>query len=269
MFRTLVAGLLLPLVLFVFVTSCNVNKNVTYFRDIPDTLSSPFLTKNAALFHDPVIKSNDLLQVSIQTLESNENGLYGGSSLPTTPLLPNLSTISGNNAQAAQSYLVDKLGMIELPVIGKIKVGGMTSSAARDTIYSVAVKFYNTPIVSVRLANFSITVLGEVSRPGTYIVPNEKVSILDVLGMAGDLTIYGKRENVLLMKDSAGIKKAIRFDLTSTKTLQSPYFYLEQGDMVYVEPNKSRIASTDAVKTRNYTLIASILTVLIVLVTRI
>jgi polysaccharide export outer membrane protein len=123
-------------------------------------------------------------------------------------------------------------------------------------------------VVSVRFANFNITVLGEVARPATYVVPNEKVSILDAIGMAGDLTIYGKRENVLLIRDSLGIKKMMRFDLNSTSTLLSPYFYLRQGDVVYVEPAKSKIAASDAVKTRNITLLGAGLSLLIVIFSR-
>jgi polysaccharide export outer membrane protein len=121
----------------------------------------------------------------------------------------------------------------------------------------------------VRLQNFKITVLGEVNRPANYIVPNERVSVLDAIGMAGDLTIFGKRENVLLIREQAGKKNLVRLNLNSSNIFRSPYYYMQQNDIIYIEPNKSKAASTDMAQIRNISLITSLASVAILLITRV
>src|SRR5690606_28835138 len=173
------------------------------------------------------------------------------------------------NNRGQSGVLVDKYGYIELPLAGRIKVGGMTTSQIRDEIKKRALPYYKDPVVNVRLANFKINVLGEVNKPGTYIMPNENVTLLDALGIAGDLTIYAKRENILLIRKHVDKKDFIRFNLNSSDVFNSPYFYLCQGDVIYVEPNKAKIATTDGAKIRNYSLLATGASVLIILLTRI
>jgi polysaccharide export outer membrane protein len=120
----------------------------------------------------------------------------------------------------------------------------------------------------VRFANFKVTVLGEVKNPSTFLVPNEKPSIIDALGLAGDLTIFGKRENVMLIRDNEGQKEITRLNLDSSKTISSPYFYLRPNDVVYVEASESKVLSTDAYRNRNFALIAAGLSFLTVLTAR-
>ena len=166
-------------------------------------------------------------------------------------------------------FRVDKTGHRELPMAGKIKVDGLTTAEVRELIKTKATTYYKNPVVNVRLANFRVTVLGEVLRPGTYTVSNENITLLDAIGMAGDLTIYGKRENVLLIRKEDGQLKYLRFDLNSSSTFRSPYFILHQGDVIYVEPNKSKVASTDVAKLRSYSLIATGISLLIVILSRV
>lgn len=251
----------------VLVSSCGTNKNITYFKDVPDSL---YLAPHPLLgqaFTDPSIQPNDILQVSILTLDPTVNTALAAGNNTTFSVQPGSSS-SPVAPTPISGLLVDRDGLVELPVVGKIKVSGLTTAQARDTIHEKVAVYYKNPVVNVRFANFSITVLGEVARPASYVVPNEKVSILDAIGMAGDLTIYGKRENIMLIRDSLGVKQVIRFNLNSSETFRSPYFYLRQGDMVYVEPNKSKVASTDAVKARNIGLIATGLSLLIVIFSR-
>ena len=248
------------------ITSCSTPRNYTYFRDIPDSFSTKFPSIPLAAYQDPVIKASDLLQVSIITIDPQENAAIANGNTAVFPLQVGSSGFS--SGQPVPAVQVNGKGFIELPVIGSIHVAGLTTAQAKDTIYFYVSKYYKSATVSVRFANFSITVLGEVTKPGTFTIPNEKVSVLDALGMAGDLTIFGKRENILLVRDSADHKELARFDLNSSKTLQSPFFYLKPGDILYVEPDKAKAASVDAVKTRNYALIASALTVLIILISR-
>jgi polysaccharide export outer membrane protein len=130
-------------------------------------------------------------------------------------------------------------------------------------------KYVKNPIVNVKFNNFKVTVLGEVLKPATYIMPTEKVTVLDALGQAGDLTIYGRRENILVIRDSLDKKNMVHLNLNSKDIMSSPYFYLQPNDVIYVEPNKSKAASTDAVRNRNITIIASVLSLLIVVATRV
>jgi len=148
-------------------------------------------------------------------------------------------------------------------------VQGKTTDSVREEIKTKAATYYKDPVVNVRFANFKITVLGEVNKPSTYVMPNEKVTLLDALGAAGDLTIYGKRENVLLIRDNNGKKEFVRLNLNQSNIFSSPYFYLHQGDVVYVEPNKSKVSSTDFAQVKRISILASVLSLLIVAVSRI
>jgi polysaccharide export outer membrane protein len=146
----------------------------------------------------------------------------------------------------------------------------LTTAQARDLVLEQAKKYFKEPSVTVRYANFKITVLGEVQRPGTYTVPSEKINLLDALGYAGDLTIYGDRTNVLLMRRQAdGATIAYRLNLNNSEVFKSPNFYLRQNDELYITPTKAKITSSDAAQARNITIITSALTVLVVLLTRI
>lgn len=257
----------LLMAIIVFATSCATNKKITYFKDVPDSLYTSAAHITGLNFSDPLIQPNDILQISILTLDPAVNNVLTTTNTTTYAVQAASGGVSPT-ATSVSGFLVDRNGEVELPIIGKVKVGGLTTASARDTIHGKVASFYKGPVVNVRFANFNITVLGEVARPATYVVPSEKVSILDAIGMAGDLTIFGRRENVLLVRDSAGVKQMVRFNLNSSETFKSPYFYLRQGDMVYIEPNKSKVASTDAIRTRNITIAASVLTVLITLVSR-
>src|SRR5690606_18429708 len=142
--------------------------------------------------------------------------------------------------------------------LGKVPVKGLTTYQARERIAVKAAEFYKEPTVEVRFANFKITVLGEVSRPATYTLPNEKVSVLDALGLAGDLTIYGKRENVLLVREHDGQKELVRLNLNDSGLFQSPYFYLRQNDVLYVEPGKAKAAANNAARTQTFAMVGSV-----------
>jgi polysaccharide export outer membrane protein len=250
-------------------SACSTPKNVTYFRDIPDSIERKSIQQ--AAYTTPQIQVDDILQVTIQTLDPTTTAMLNqpgttswpvaGSGSSTVPTTSGGSNVSG--------FLVDKDGNVVLPLIGKVLVKGKTTDQVRDDIRTKASEYYKDPVVSVRFANFKITVLGEVTRPSTYIMPNEKVTLLDALGMAGDLTIYGKRENVMLIRDMGDKKEFVRFNLNDSKTFASPYFYLHQGDVVYVEPNESKVAATDANQLKRIAIITSALTLLIVAISRV
>lgn len=246
----------------VLLTSCATTKKVSYFQDITAVNQSE--AKNVAQFTEPVIQTDDILAINIFSIDPTSSAVSNQASV--------ISTLGSNSASANQQqapgFLVDKNGEIELVGIGKIKLAGLTTYQAKTVIRTEAEKLYNKPSVEVRFINFKVTVLGEVNRPAVYTMPNEKVTFLDALGLAGDMTIFGRRENVMLIRDNAGKKEFIRFDLNSTEFLNSPYFYLKQGDVIYVEPNKGKAASLNAARTQTFAVIGSALSVLVVLFTR-
>jgi polysaccharide export outer membrane protein len=244
-------------------TSCGSTKSVPYFQNVLDSGTSKLAVNN--VFHEPTIQPDDILSISIFTID------------PATSMVVNqlgsqsfggMVSIAGSANPSASGFLVDKNGEIQLSVIGKVKLLGLTTFQARDLIQERAAKSYNSPNVQVRYSNFKVTILGEVSRPATYTVPNEKVTVLDALGLAGDLTIYGKRENVLLIRDNNGEKQFARLNLNSNELFNSTFYYLKQNDVIYVEPNKGKAASLNVARTQTIALIGTALTVLIALIAR-
>lgn len=237
-----------------FLSSCRAGKHVAYFQDVPDTIGyAKELTKTQ--YTEPQIQPNDILQVSIQTIDAQS----------TSALSHSAAVASEASTNNIPGYLVDKEGYIEMPLVGRVQVAGMTTSEARNAIREKAHKFYVEPVVNVKYANFTITVLGDVSQPGKKVINNEKVSIIDAIGLAGDLSPTGRRENVMLIHEEGGKQVFVRFNLNSSTIFQSPYFYLHPGDIVYVEPNKakSRTVTTDTSKDRYITLTASLLSIAI------
>lgn len=231
--------------------SCTTYKNVPYFRDYSDTALPQ--TIKTVTFKSPLIQPDDLLSINIQTLDPISTEAFAVSSVP-----------AGVTSNAiSPSHLVDKAGDVELPVIGKVHLQGLTSAEATDTIRNRVAVFYKNPAVDVHFTNFKITIIGEVNRPSSYTIPNEKITILDALGLAGDLTIYGKRENVLLIRDSTNQKQLIRLNLNSKSIIESPYFYLKQNDVVYVEPNNARLASLNAERNKYIAIALSAATVIV------
>jgi polysaccharide export outer membrane protein len=158
-------------------------------------------------------------------------------------------------------YLVDDEGNINFPGLGKVHLAGLTKNAAIDTLQKQITKYVVNTTVNIRFLNYRITVLGEVNRPGTYTVENERITILEALGLAGDLTIYGKRNNVLVYRKVEGEARFHRVDLTSSKLFESDYFYLQQNDMIYVQPNKARMGSS--VYNQNLSVGMSLLSILV------
>jgi len=193
-------------------------------------------------------------------------GVNGSSSLMSAA-----SSLMGGSSFALpvnSSYRVNKDGNIDVPLIGKLVASGLTTSQLKDSIQKRLTVYYKVPTVDVRFANFRVTVLGEVLKPGTFTVPNEKLTVLDALGLSGDLTIFGKRTNVLLIRDSADYKQMVRLDLNSKKIISSPYYYLRQNDVIYIEPTDAKIANLDAVQNRYITIASAVLSLLIIFATR-
>lgn len=269
--RSLMTKYLSIVLVSLLFASCATTRNTTYVRDIPDSLKAP-VESNMASFTEPLIQANDLLLISIQTLDPQSGNAITGSN-NTGIFAAQAASGNGQGTSNIPGYLVDKNGNIELPLVGKIKVSGFNTTDAKELIRKQASVYYKTPVVNVRFANFNISVLGEVNKPAQYTVPTERVTLLDALAMAGDLTIYGKRNNVLLIREEGGSKKYVRFDLTNSDFMKSPYFYLKQNDVIYVEPTRSKVASSDYVRDRNtgyaISIITSLASLIAIIATRI
>ncbi|MBO0938825.1 polysaccharide biosynthesis/export family protein [Fibrella sp. HMF5335] len=221
-------------------TGCVSPKQLVYFQDIngrPDTsLPKPFV---------PTIQLGDLLSVQVSSLNPEASVFFNpyatqansqanaNVSSPTTPL------------PATPGYSVGSDSSISLPLIGRVVVAGQTNAVVAERIRVKLKPYLKEPTVSVRNLNFRVTVLGEVARPSLFNVANERITLPEAIGLAGDLTIYGRRENILVIREENGQRNYARLDLTSRDVFQSPYYYLHPNDVIYVEPGKSRVASAD------------------------
>lgn len=216
-------------------TSCVSTKNAVYFNNVNDTTVQ---TVDAAF--EPVIQKNDVLQITVSSLNPQEAAMYN---------LPNAGTAPPAMAGAAAGagFLVDQQGYIQYPVFGAVKAEGLTTKALTDTLRNQfnERRLLLNPVVNVRFLNYRVTVLGEVAKPAVVNVTSEKISILEALGMAGDITVYGKKDNVMLIRDVEGQRTIKRLNLNEGTIFTSPYYFLQPNDIVYVEPNKSKVAGAD------------------------
>lgn len=246
------------LVVFCLSTSCVSNKKIAYFQDIK-TINQANLT-NATKFVQPTIQPDDILSINIFTL-NQQSGAIVNQAASNNVLGGGANTAA--TSQQINGFLVDQNGEVELSLIGKVKVAGLTTYEARELIREKVSSIYKEPNVQLRFANFKVSVLGEVNTPSAYTLPNEKVSILDALSLAGDLTIYGRRENVLVVRDNNGKKEFARLDLNSSEIFNSPFYYLKQNDVVYVEPNKRKVSASNSAQIQTIGVIASLISVVV------
>lgn len=235
-------GLFFPLLIlgiFSLVTSCVSPKTIVYFQGDTLRYSSSTITQT----YIPTIQKNDMLSIIVGSLSAEANEVFNAANQYAT------STTSYGTGGAASvqpfGYLVDVDGNIELPLIGKVKVEGLRTQTAADTLRKRLLTYLKEPSVTIRNINFKVSVLGEVNRPAVYNIPDEKITLPEVLSLAGDLTIFGKRDNVMIIREENGKREYIRVDLTSRDIFDSPYYYLHKNDVVYIEPVKAKMNATD------------------------
>lgn len=229
-------------------TSCVSTEKATYFNNAEDTT---FATRSDEPFDAPILK-NDILSVTISSANAEASALFNTNNNYQT----SSSTSTGNITQTS-GYLVNNEGYIQLPILGNVKAAGVTRKQLKTDITNMILdkKLLIDPIVTIRYLNFEVTVLGEVQHPTVISVPNERISLLKALGLAGDITIYGKKDNVLLIRENDGKRKIKRVNLNSKNFLTSSYYYLQPNDVVYVEANKEKVAAAS----RNPQLLPTIL----------
>lgn len=256
----------LYLLLFVLllVSACANVKNIAYMQEIDKQLQTVALDDDQ--LYEAKIKPNDLLSITVVSTEPEASQIYN--LISPTPQSPTMDGGGLQSRPALQNYLVDVDGNINFPVLGKIHVKGMTKKDLESYILEKIKPAFSKelPIVTIRIVNFSVNVLGEVNAPGRYMTEKESVNIFEALSLARDMTIYGKRENVkVLREDADGNKTYYTLNLNDKNIIHSPAYFLEQNDVVYVEPNKSRASSSRYGAEESYRI--SSISVLISLVT--
>ena len=216
----------------VLCASCVNSKKVAYFPALNnDTLD---LSNTAP---EPIIKNNDLLSIVVSSANPEATSIFNVSSPPSS---------AATGGVQAGSYLVSSKGLIQFPLLGNITVTGLTKEQLADRLTRELEirKYLIHPIVTIRQLNFTVTVLGEVGKPSVINVPSERISLMEAIGLAGDITIYGKKDNVLVIREENNKKITHRINLNSNELFHSDYYYLKPNDMVYIEPKKSKVAES-------------------------
>jgi polysaccharide export outer membrane protein len=243
------------ILVLVMMSSCVSKKDIVYFQN--DAIDQSKVSNS----YQTIIKPDDLLQIVInaQDIEAVR---------PFNLAAVSFSTTSDRAVGLAQqqTYLVDTNGLIDFPVLGKLKIGGLTRNETIDLLIKrLSPDYVKEPNINIRIANYKISVMGDVRNPGTYNIPNERITILDALALAGDVNISGQRNNILIIREEDNKKEQYRVDIRSNKLLTSPVYYLQQNDVVYVEPNYARIQSASS--NSNTSLFISITSAIVALVT--
>lgn len=233
---------LLLMAALIAMASCTSYKKVPYLQN-----SSEIDTTIVLELPDMRIQPKDMLTITVSS-EMPEAAIPFNLTVPTPMSAANNGGKSSLTSQPVlQTYLVDNEGYIEFPTLGRLKVYGMTKGEVEEMIKEkIKSNFTTPPIVTVRMANYTISVLGEVSSPNIYNISNERINVLEAIAMSGDLTLFGKRDNVKLIRENAdGTKNIVTLDLNDANIVHSPYYYLQQNDILYVEPNKAKARGAD------------------------
>lgn len=240
------------LLLFVLLSSCASRKDFVYLQS-SGSISDEVYEKFA-----PKIQAEDMITITVSAADLK-------ATLPFNQQSPyQLQAGASTDFAFKPTFLVNDHGEIDYPVLGKIKLGGLTRLQAIDYLKERLKRYIIEPSVNLTFANFKVTVLGEVNRPGSYTLPQERITVFEALGLAGDMTIRGLRKNVLLLREQNGKKSVHRIDLTTDSVMASPYYYLAQNDVVYVEPNASQIRGSSLGQNTNVLISISSLVITIV-----
>lgn len=228
--------LLSLLSILLLATSCKTPKDVVYFQGIDQLTPAQEAAMNQ--IHIPKICVDDVLVINVTSPDGQSAAGY--SVAPYVYNKPGESDASLSETQNLYTYLVDEEGYIKFPRLGRVQLAGLTVNEANRKMEELIMPAVPKVLVSVQIVNFKVGIIGEVKNPDIYSINGTRVSILDLMAMAGDLKITGDRKNVLLMRDHNGVKEHAILDLTDPAIFTSPYYYLQQNDMVYVAPNKAQ-----------------------------
>jgi polysaccharide export outer membrane protein len=225
----------LSLLVAIFASGCITHEELINFSQgepypkVPQAITTP---------PELEIQPDDLISIRVYALD-----LEAALPFNVDPPTMNVNQMGDGSNRPLFGYLVDNKGYIDFPILGSIRAGGLTTDQLKGVILAKLKSYLKDPVVTVRFLNFRLTVLGEVSRPGSYLVANERLSILDALGLAGDVTPYANRMDVQIVREENGYRTYATLNLQDRDIFKSPYFYLQQNDLVYVSPLEERTAS--------------------------
>lgn len=246
------------LICIMIMSSCASQKHISYLQNTPNGYQ-----QKGADNYEIRVRPDDQIAIMVNSKDPELAQMFN---LPLVAYQMNDKLVGQNRVLG---YLVDKNGQINFPQLGTIKVGGMTRNEITEYIKNQIIEkgYFNDPVVTVQFLNFKVSVMGEVARPGTIEVPSDRITIFDALSAAGDLTIYGKRENVKVIREINGKKTVSEVDLRNADILDSQFYYLQQNDVVYVEPNKAKAGQREINQNRSVGTWASIGSVLVSIAT--
>jgi polysaccharide export outer membrane protein len=273
-------GCLLVLISFAFVfPSCVSTRPLTYMQGTFDTAQLSRIK-----IPEPRVRTGDLLSIIVYSDNPEATALFnqslitvsnsGGSSGSGTGAgTGGVGGGSGSSAGAVgggspttPGYLVDEEGNIQFQGLGLLHVEGLTKDSLKILLDSHLMQYLKNPYYTIRFMNYRFTMLGEVARPGIFSIPGEHISLLEAIGLAGDLTLYGRRDNILIMRETEGKREWARLDLTKPQIISSPYYYLQQNDVVYIEATKKKLLANDQATTRNVTIAATVISAIAIVV---
>lgn len=237
-----------------FVSSCASQKEITYLQGAYNGY-----TQQSDDSYEIKIRPDDMLGIMVNSKDSELAQMFN---LPMVSYQVGERVVGQNRMLG---YLVDNQGDINFPQLGKIKVGGMTRTELTDYITKqlIDMGYVNDPVVTVQYLNFKVSVMGEVNNPGTIDIESDRLTLFDALSAAGDLTIYGLRDRVKIIREVDGVKTVSVVDLRSAEILDSPFYYLQQNDVVYVEPNRAKAGQSEINSNRTISTYASIVSVIL------
>lgn len=232
--------------LLLFCFSCRPSRSLVYFKDLKGSENYRTTVTNAEVLR---FQPGDLLSIRVASLNRESDELFNQNGKQA------VGNVGVNGIPLDNGYLIDSAGYTSFPVVGRVKLGGLTNEQATTSMTAAVSNYVKSPLVSIRLLNFSITVIGEVNKPSTFQVPSGRINILEALGLAGDMTPYGRRENVLLVRERNHVRSTTRLNLNNKEILNSPYFYLQQNDVVYVAPDRLKEVQAST-NTRTVTIVS-------------
>ena len=248
-------GSIIVLLVAVLATSCISQRRLSYLRDVT-AVSADSINKTYQTLDENYITKGDMLSIFVNALDIQAVQAFN---MPVANVqnLGSKMVTSNTGSGSLQGYWVDPEGNIDFPVLGKLHIEGMTTTQLKDTLTQLISRSVKDPIININFMNFFVTVLGEVKNPGRHAVNSQGMTIFEALGLAGDLTIYGKRNNVLVSREVNGKMEFARLNLNDQAIFASPYYHIRQNDVIYVEPNNAR-----AISSQNIPLYLSVITTL-------
>lgn len=245
--------------------SCTSVREITYLEDLPE--DEDLIVREAAGYEEPFIETGDLLNITVSTIDPlTSEAINQNMSVPALGFTSSRGGSSG--MQLISGFPVDENGYINMNYTGPIHLAGLTLVQAREKISEEVNKYFKDAVVNIVYSNFRITVLGEVSNPGIMVFPRQKVTIWEAIGMAGDLTLQGRRDNVLLIRKTGETENEyVRLNLNQADVMQSPYFYLKQGDVLYVPPAETRSVALNEDRLQTVRIVSSITSTLALITT--